>query len=115
MNSERENDTERREIFSRMIGSKQARRLRAASDGGENVWMFFSAFGAIGWLIALPAVGGALLGIWLDTKFPSRYSWTLMLLSLGIVAGGFGAWRWIEEQRQEIEEVEEKGARDHDD
>ncbi len=115
MSYDREDDTERREMFSRMIGSKQARRLRAARDGGENVWMFFSAFGAIGWWIALPAVGGSLLGIWLDVKFPSVYSWTLMLLSLGIVAGGFGAWRWIEEQRHEIEKDEEKGDRDHND
>lgn len=55
----------------------------------------FGTFGMIGWTIATPTVGGAVLGLWLDERIPQAFSWTLALLLGGIALGSFMAWGWI--------------------
>ncbi|MDJ0774758.1 MAG: AtpZ/AtpI family protein [Mastigocoleus sp. MO_167.B18] len=35
----------------------------------------------------------------MDSHFPSPYSWTLMLLFVGVVLGCMNAWYWIERER----------------
>jgi ATP synthase protein I len=49
------------------------------------------------------------IGIWIDTQWPSRVSWTLTLLLVGVVLGCLNAWHWIDRERQIIEEEEENG------
>jgi ATP synthase protein I len=46
-------------------------------------------------------VAGIALGVWIDAKWPSRFSWTLMLLFAGVALGCFNAWRWVEKERKE--------------
>ena len=41
--------------------------------------------GLIGWSVTVPTLIGAALGIWVDKHYPSTYSWTLMLLLVGLV------------------------------
>ena len=55
----------------------------------------FSTFGIIGWSIAVPTVGGALLGGWLDKVAPQSFSWPMALILGGIMMGGIIAWNWI--------------------
>lgn len=57
-----------------------------------------SAFGVIGWSVAVPTVAGALLGGWLNTAYPQKFSWPLVLILGGIVLGVFIAWDWIDKQ-----------------
>jgi ATP synthase protein I len=51
----------------------------------------------VGWLVTLPAVGGALLGRWIDRRADTGIRWTLGLLVLGLTAGCAGAWRHVKE------------------
>ncbi len=91
------------EEFSRQASRKEARKLKAKGRKPEGEWFGLGMFGLIGWSVALPAVAGALLGAWIDRTWPSRYSWTLMLLLGGIVLGSLNAWYWVGQERKKIE------------
>ena len=52
----------------------------------------------IGWSVAVPTVGGALLGIWLDRVAPQSFSWTISLILGGVVLGAFIAGTWINKE-----------------
>lgn len=54
-----------------------------------------SALGVLGWSVALPSVGGALLGLWLNRVAPQSFSWPLALMLGGLVIGVLLAWEWI--------------------
>ena len=55
-------------------------------------------FGMIGWSVAIPTVGGAFLGIWLDRVAPQVFSWPIALILGGVLVGAMIAWRWIEKE-----------------
>lgn len=54
--------------------------------------------GTLGLLFVVPIVGGAYLGRWLDT-LATGYSvrWTVSLIVLGIVVGGYNVIRFLRE------------------
>lgn len=54
------------------------------------------AFGVIGWSVAIPTVGGAFLGMWLNRVAPQSFSWPIVLILGGVVVGGMVAWSWID-------------------
>ena len=45
--------------------------------------------------------------VWIDGHFPSRYSWTLMLLIIGVLAGCLNAWHWVAAEEREIRKEKE--------
>jgi ATP synthase protein I len=47
------------------------------------------------------------LGIWIDARWPSSISWTLVLLIGGLLLGCVNAWLWIARQQRAIEREEE--------
>jgi len=94
------------EEFSRQVSRKEARKLKVRGRQRAGVWFGLGMFGLIGWSVAIPAVAGALLGAWIDRTWPSRYSFTLMLLLGGIILGALNAWHWIGQERQKIEKDE---------
>ena len=102
----------RREAFRTEIEKKRRRLLRAKQNKEKGLWFGLGMFGLIGWSIAIPALIGTAAGIWLDTHTSSRYSWTLMLLVLGVFIGALNAWFWVsKEQRaisRELEDAEEE-------
>jgi ATP synthase protein I len=51
--------------------------------------------------VAVPTVGGAFLGLWLDRISPQEFSWTIALILGGVVIGGFLAWTWIDREKGE--------------
>ena len=91
------------EDFSWQVSRKEARKLKAKSRRPAGVWFGLGMFGLIGWSVALPALAGALLGAWIDRTWPSRYSWTLMLLLGGIIIGSLNAWYWVSQEHKKIE------------
>lgn len=56
-------------------------------------------FGVIGWSIAIPTVGGAFLGVWLNRVAPQSFSWPIALILGGVVVGAMVAWNWIDKTR----------------
>lgn len=93
--------------FSRRIGAKETRKLRAQRYRHHGVWFGLGSIGVIGWSVALPAVLGAVLGIWLDQRYPGKRSWTLMLLVIGLALGCWNAARWVAREQREIRKEEE--------
>jgi ATP synthase protein I len=90
--------------LSARIGRKEARRLRARARKHGTAWFALGLYGVVGWSIVLPTLGGIALGVWIDRTWPSPYSWTLMLLVLGLVVGCGNAWRWVALEQRAIEE-----------
>lgn len=85
----------RPDAFEHEIGRKERRRLAARRQGERDVTFWLGMFGLVGWSVALPTVLAIALGVWIDRRFPSPYSWTLMLLFAGVVVGCLNAWFWI--------------------
>ena len=90
--------------FRRQIAAQANRKLKAMRAGPRSVWFGLGMSGLIGWSVALPTLIGAAIGVWIDRSHPSQYSWTLMLLLLGLVVGCFNAWRWVDLEYKQIRE-----------
>ena len=77
----------------------QAQRMKRAERERPTVLAQTVYLGSLGLMFILPVVAGAYLGHWLDGKL-AGYSmrWTLSLLFLGIVIGGFNAYWLIRSQ-----------------
>jgi len=89
------------------IRSRALRKIRAKSTGERGVWFGLGMMGLIGWSVTVPTLLGAALGFWMDKRFHGRFSWTLMLLTMGLVVGCFNAWHWVRKESAEMEEEEE--------
>lgn len=91
--------------LSKRVKEKELRKLRARRHH-DSVWFGLGTFGVIGWSVAIPMLIGILVGVWIDTNWPSQFSWTMMLLFIGVVLGCLNAWNWISREAQMIEEEE---------
>lgn len=70
--------------------ARHAKRMKTTRDHPRpSPLRGFGTFGMIGWSIAVPTVGGAFLGLWLDRIAPQRFSWTIALILGGVVLGIF--------------------------
>jgi len=65
---------------------------------GASFWRSLSALGIVGWSVALPAAGGALLGRWLDQHYETGVHCTLGLLVAGVCLGAMLAWHALRRQ-----------------
>lgn len=79
---------------------RQAQRMQKAERERPNVIGQTVYIGTLGLLMALPVVGGAYLGHWLDSLV-SGYSmrWTLSLIILGVFVGAMNIYLFIREQK----------------
>lgn len=84
------------------VGVCEKRKLRAQKKRMDTFWFGLGMFGMVGWSIAIPTVAGIFLGLWIDLRSVGTYSWTLMLMMLGLIIGCFNAWFWINRQRHAI-------------
>lgn len=97
--------------FSRKIGAKAKRRLKARSHANRGIFRGLGMMGLIGWSVVVPTLLGTALGIWLDRRDPGHRSWTLMLLVAGLMIGCWNAWQWVAREVQEIRDEQDN----HDD
>lgn len=81
------------------IGRGAARKKKARDNPGPSPLRGIGMFGMIGWSIAVPTVGGALLGLWLDDAHPQDFSWTIALILGGLAIGVLIAWTWADRER----------------
>jgi len=86
--------------MSELVGRKQKRRLAARRRPERTIWFGLGMFGLIGWSIAIPTVLGVAVGVWIDHRWPSDYSWTLMLMLLGVAVGCTNAWGWVHRESE---------------
>ena len=89
---------ERESLFEQKVASEAARKLRLQREGSQGVWFGLGMSGLIGWSVAVPTLAGIMLGIWLDRRHPSAFSWTLALLFAGLIVGCANAWYWVAQQ-----------------
>ena len=75
----------------RQVGAEQDRMLRARQRKNGN-WSSIAILGVVGWSVAIPTLAGIAIGLWIDHHWPSRFSWTLMMLIGGLVFGCVSAW-----------------------
>jgi ATP synthase protein I len=95
--------------FSRQVGAKETRKLKARRKGTQNIWFGFGMFGLIGWSVVVPTLLGSALGLWLDKRHPGKHSWTLTLLIIGLLFGCWNAWHWVARENKEMrDETEDK-------
>jgi ATP synthase protein I len=89
-------------IRSRKWGSqvekKEDRKIKARRDKYKNIWFGIGMYGLVGWSVAIPTLLGVAVGIWIDNTWPSRFSWTLMLLMAGLIIGCLNAWYWVKKE-----------------
>ncbi len=88
--------------FSQEVGAKVARKLKARRNSSQGVWFGLGMMGLVGWSVVVPTLLGAALGIWLDSRSTGSYSWTLMLLIIGLMIGCLNAWYWMDKQDKEM-------------
>lgn len=107
-----------RDDLRRLLAAKQARKLRAIEQRGHSAWFGLGMFGLVGWSVTIPAVALTALGVWIDARHTGPYSWTLMLLVIGVGLGCFNAWVWVSRERKDIEterrEPPQEDTHDHD-
>lgn len=94
--------TRKEQEFSARVGKKAARKRHARRRGDERAWFGLGMSGLVGWSVAIPALLGLALGIWIDSRWPGQISWTLTLMISGLILGCLNAWCWIEQERREI-------------
>jgi ATP synthase protein I len=94
--------------FSRKVGAREVRKLKAKRRGVQGIWFGLGMFGLIGWAVAIPTLLGVLIGSFIDKLFPGIHSWTLSLLIIGLFIGCLNAWHWVVKEEKAIREEEEK-------
>jgi ATP synthase protein I len=97
----------RREL-EREVALKQQRKEKARREGEYSAWFGLGMFGLVGWSIAIPSILGIAVGLWIDGHWPSRFSWTLMLLIAGVTIGCLNAWWWVQRESQDPNEHREQ-------
>ena len=95
--------------FQEQIARKETRRLKGRRQKQHGFWYGLGLFGIVGWSVMVPFLICVSMGLVIDAKWPSRISWTLTLLIVGIALGCLNAWFWVEKERKRIEKDHYEG------
>jgi ATP synthase protein I len=107
MNDEQKSASKDAVKFAGEIGAKAARKRKARRHAAQGIGFGLGMMGIIGWSVAVPTLLGAALGLWLDNRPTGSHSWTLALLTAGLVIGCLNAWHWIAAEDRAIREEQE--------
>lgn len=100
-NSRRKQHRQRQVKFHREVKDRASRKLTARREGDRSIWYGLGMFGIVGWSVAIPTLIAIAVGIWLDLILISPYSWTLMMLFIGVIIGCLNAWYWIQRESRD--------------
>lgn len=79
--------------------ARHAKRMKSFRERpGQSPLRGIGTFGMIGWSIAVPTVGGAFLGLWLDRVVPQSFSWAIALILGGVFLGVVIATAWVRKE-----------------
>lgn len=101
MNAKDKNNEEELEETVRI---KSERKIRFRNKDRKGLLYGLGMFGLVGWSVAIPTLILLAFGIWVDRTYQSQYSWTLMLLVLGIMIGCMNAWYWVSRESKSDED-----------
>jgi ATP synthase protein I len=90
------------EVFTKKIGTKEARKIKGKTQKDNGIWFGLGVAGVVGWSVVIPTLIGTAIGLWIDKTWPSRFSWALMLLIFGVGLGCVNAWYWVKKSRDRI-------------
>ena len=79
------------------VKAGQRRMLEARGTRNHDLYGSLAILGVVGWSVTFPTLAGVALGIWIDRVYPSQFSWTLMLLFVGLAIGCWNAWMHVKE------------------
>jgi ATP synthase protein I len=79
----------------REVRLRRNRHDRWLREGDMSVTRRLAQIGVLGWIIVFPMLAGLFAGRWLDRHFGTGIFWSAPLLMLGLVLGGFFAWKWM--------------------
>jgi len=100
MTNQSKSDQKRlKEEFSEKVGRKANRKIKARKND-RGLWFGLGMFGLVGWAVSIPLLIFLAIGIWIDSRFESSYSWTLMFIVIGILLGCLNAWFWVKRESQ---------------
>lgn len=101
--------SDREREFEEELRARERRRVRAEKRRarGEHSWFGLGMLGLVGWAFAIPLLAVLGVGIWLDTRLESPYSWSLMGVFVGAAVGALNAWYWVRNEERKIEEDED--------
>jgi ATP synthase protein I len=85
------------ETFGSEVRHKQKRKITGRRDKERSLWFWLGMMGTVGWSVAIPAVLGMAIGVWLDNRLGGTKSWALMGLAVGMTMGLFVAWGWVKQ------------------
>ena len=88
--------------LTKIIEKKVQRKLKAKKEH-SNIWRMSGFFGLIGFSVIIPLALLIWLGTYLDKAFPTEFSWTMAGILLGLIVGGWNAWKWVKKEDSEIE------------
>lgn len=94
------NDLHNEKEFEKSVREKSRRKIEVRSEDRKGLLYGLGMFGLVGWSVAVPTLLLLALGIWIDSRYDSPYSWTLMLLVLGIMLGCWNAWYWVQRESE---------------
>ena len=94
--------TSKREQYSLHLGGKDGmiikpRKADKKKGNGQSSWYYMGLVGQIGYAIALPIVGGGLLGGYIDRRLSSYPKATLLFILLGVIVSITGFIETIRE------------------
>lgn len=73
---------------------RKVERMRRARARRGTAWMSLAHVGALGWMLVLPVVAGAVVGSFVARRVASPWPAVLGLL-LGLLVGGYVVWRSV--------------------
>ena len=88
----------KREEFTKQISRKKERKIKARKTRKQGLWFGLGMFGMVGWSVAIPTVIFIAIGIYIDSRWPGRISWTLIFLCAGVALGCLNAWYWVKKE-----------------
>lgn len=77
---------------------KDANKKIKSKEEGKEIMFGLGFFGVVGWSIAIPTLLAIALGVYLDNKLNSNFSWTLTLIFVGVIIGSLNTWHWLNEK-----------------
>jgi ATP synthase protein I len=84
------------------IARQTRRKLRARQHRDRSTWFGLGMYGLVGWSVVMPTLLGVAAGVWIDGRWPGRFSWTLMLMLGGLLLGCWNAWYWVSLEQRAI-------------